>query len=542
MRLYNLKAPKENKTTVNLFGGINRLPNARPSQFSDMYGIAPGCYPIIRSGLLKSNILEFEGSITKAGHYKRFYYFLNGVLYYDGKQTGFKVEGDIISVVGLGNNLVVFPQKLWFNTDDFSFGSLENKKSAEAVLLLSTEKGEVYGNYTVSETLPESASEGALWLDTSLEEPILKKYVGGSFYAVTDVAVKLQCSTEGFNEGDSICVSSPSFNGSFNIKCIGDGFLTFGSASVLSGKKETITVSREVPDITYACEHGNRIWGCSSGGTEIYASELGKKDCFYTFQNTAADSYSVSIGENTAFKGVCELSGRLYFFKSNFVYMLQGTKPQNYQFMRVSTDGILEDSKCSVVEQGGYLYYFSNLGLVRFDGNSAEKIDKKLSSSIKADFICSSGERLYVVYGRDLYYIDTDMGEFYKIDSDDYEGIYSFGTYLIYAKKGAIGYYSFLENYNTDFSVEFAPFGTDFEKEGFITRLGLGLYLGENAILNVECAYDDGKYRVIKRIRGKAKGFTLPLMPGRCTAFKLRLSGKGVFRLHSLSIYRSEVE
>ena len=99
----------------------------------------------------------------------------------------------------------------------------------------------------------------------------------------------------------------------------------------------TVTVSRSVPDMDYVCESQNRVWGCKYGkdsagkhSNQIYASKLGDPTNWYCFENTASDSYALSLGDDEPSTGAVSLNDMPYFFKQNKIYGIYGGYPAAY--------------------------------------------------------------------------------------------------------------------------------------------------------------------------------------------------------------------
>ena len=84
-----------------------------------------------------------------------------------------------------------------------------------------------------------------------------------------------------------------------------------GKSSLTYSSEEPLQCERRVPDLDYLTECDNRVWGCSGSENVIYACKLGDPTNWFSYRNTAADSYAGDGGQRRGFyrrgrlHGVC---------------------------------------------------------------------------------------------------------------------------------------------------------------------------------------------------------------------------------------------
>ena len=88
-----------------------------------------------------------------------------------------------------------------------------------------------------------------------------------------------------------------------------------GKSSLTYSSEEPLQCERRVPDLDYLTECDNRVWGCSGSENVIYACKLGDPTNWFSYRNTAADSYAVTVGSDGDFTGAAACMGYVLFFQ-----------------------------------------------------------------------------------------------------------------------------------------------------------------------------------------------------------------------------------
>ena len=123
-----------------------------------------------------------------------------------------------------------------------------------------------------------------------------------------------------------------------------------------------MSCTRRVPDLDYLTECDNRVWGCSSGENVIYACKLGDPTNWFSYRNTAADSYAVTVGSDGSFTGAATCMGSVLFFKENTLHKLCGSKPSDFQLSSLRCRGVAKYAAESLCVINETLYYLSPEG------------------------------------------------------------------------------------------------------------------------------------------------------------------------------------
>ena len=153
----------------------------------------------------------------------------DGTLYFNWLPTGLTgLQVGEKQMVSMGAYIVIFPDKKYFNTENFSdYGSLEAtfQPSSTTYEMVRYDGTAISAAY-VQATAPESPQNGDYWIDTSGETHILKQWADyqNDWVSVETVYIKISFNTMGqvpniFSELDGVSISGSSVdvNGDKNV-------------------------------------------------------------------------------------------------------------------------------------------------------------------------------------------------------------------------------------------------------------------------------------------------------------------------------------
>lgn len=427
MYLPNLEETARRQTVQLDFKGYNHTDAADDTQFYNMGNLCSARYPALSpraARKLYSGPTEFT-ALSGLSAKERLCWVENNVFYYNGSAVAtlpVLPSGKRRQFVSMGAYFVIFPDKRYYNTETQEWGTLEASFATtdDVHFALTTRTSDPFLNYAIGSTAPKSPKTGELWLDTSGNTPVMKKYNGSSWetttepykaYTVSGIApeapkngdywmdtsanphalkqfasssgmwtsvpstyVRISSSGIGsfFQQYEGVTISGckeDAFNGEFLIYDRGENYLTVSGILDLGFSQETpLTISRKVPDMDFVCELNNRIWGCSSEKHEIYASALGDPKNWNCFLGTSQDSYALTVGSVGDFTGCIAHLGYVLFFKEDLIHRIYGTKPANFQLASIRARGVAKGSEQSLQIVGETLYYKSRDSVCGYDG------------------------------------------------------------------------------------------------------------------------------------------------------------------------------
>jgi len=494
------------------FQGYDHRVGAGDGTLWDMENLTGDSYPLLDVRGPRYRLRELASPGGLYAH--EGLYWVDGTGFYAGGEKKGTVTAGKKFFVSLGAVILIFPDKAYYRTDNGEFGSLEAVWTGTA----SFEDGTYNGEPARANTI--STAEAAF------------QFRAGD-------AVEITGCGEARNNKTAV-IREVSEDGK-QLRFYENVF----SETHWSG---AVTLARRVPDLEFACENENRVWGCA--GNTIYACKLGDPFNWNVFDGLATDSYAADVGSAGPFTGCCAYLGYPVFFKEDHIYKVYGSKPSNFQIMGSASLGVEQGSPGSLAIAGEKLFYLSRTGVVSYGGGMPEKISAPLGSVRYKNAVGGSdGVKYYVsmenVNGEwNLFVFDTRLGLWHREDNAhalafawekelyflDADGGLWLGGNPRSVPKGAEReeFHSFAEF--ADF-VEGSP-----DKKGF-SKVQLRAELEAGAALSVLLQFDsDGEWRQVSTLKADRKrSFSLPVIPRRCDHWRLRLEGTGRWRLLSLA-------
>lgn len=594
---YFTTAANRTKRQVIAFGGVNYGENTGDGELAESFGLSSARFPCLTQ---RAGRKTYAGYEAPTGIYAR-----GKLCVVDG--TDFLYDGKVVGQVAAGakhfatinTKIVIFPDKVYYDTDAEEFGSLEAHypgytgdvtfsantitvpeqsyidHAAESETTISgvgadttmtaytgASVNKSSGALTMSggsEKTPGKLKSGDIIqyeCDTEKEYMVVKSSTeqsDGTYhisYILHDVLLhKYPDFDEYFSAGDAIeisgCTTHAENNGSHIIRSIDGRTLTFDK-DIFSGtgaENGTVSLAREVPDLTCICECDNRIWGAE--GTTIYASALGDPKNFKLYDGLSTDAYAVAVGTDGAFTGCIAYSSTVLFWKENCVHKVIGSIPSNYEIYTYTVPGLQSGSEKSMVIINETLFYKGRNGVYAYTGGTPELISENFGTRRFFDAVAGTdGERYYISMRTEagdweLYVFDTAQGIWLREDfthAADFAQLN--GTlYFLDANSGKV-----------------MMCGQDNEEEGRLpwnatlcqmdetthgrkiySRLYLRAEMEQGSWLRVEISVDGAPFRqVFITHNERAQTAQIPILPTRCDNFRVRLSGKGFCLLKSI--------
>lgn len=497
------------------FGGYHHSITAQDGELWDMQNMSGDYFPLLSprkqryhvAKLSKPNGLYLSGKL----------YWVDGTkLYEDGKPI-MDVADSKKQFVSLGERIIIFPDKVWYNASTQEHGALEARWNGSAKI----QDGTFVGISAKANTIYAS---GAQW--------------GTRFKAGDAVSI-------------SGCKAHPQNNKTIVIREIDGDFLRFSENSFViksGGDSEVLTIERTVPDMDYLCARENRLFGCK--GDTIYVSKLGDPFNWNVFDGLASDSFTVNAGTAGSFTGCCSFKGYCCFFKENIIYKLYGDLPSNYQLLDSASLGVAQGSSASLAIAGEVLFYLSRTGIVSYAGGFPQSIAQAFGDDRYQNAVAGSDGRRYRVSmqksagGYEMFVYDTATGLWHK--EDDTQAVCFAGEKNLYwlDARGDLwldgGAADIPQNATKENAVqsmvEFGDFTEGSPNKKGTSKFQLRMELETGAQVEVLIQFDSsGQWRRVAALTASQKrSFYLPIIPRRSDHFRLKLIGSGDWKLYSL--------
>lgn len=556
---------------VSQFGGYNHNPRIPENEFDDMGNMSSIYYPVLsprpKRGTL--TLLTKPNGITAKSNL----FWVEGTsLYHNGALvTGLTLTDNAKQFVSMGAFLLIWPDKVYYNTVDFTHGPLEASITIESTVTctLTTITGDAYATPTVSVTEPAAPNDGDLWLDTSQTPKLLKRFAEatGAWVPIATTYIKITATNIGaqFAEYDGVTISGfteESLNKEFLLYGAGDDYIVIAALLDENILQEGgVTVKRSVPDMDFLTECENRVWGCSKTKNEVYACKLGDPKNWSVFMGIATDSYAANVGSDGAFTACCTYFGQVLFWKEDILHKLTGNKPANYQIVAIPCRGVEKGSEKSLQVVNERLYYKARTAICAYDGSIPITISDRLGEMRYRNGVAGSlGNRYYISMKDEagawhMFVFDASLGLWHREDATQaaqfaaHEGELFYidaATKKIMSVNGRLSVSEGGTKYSEDHGaaeadvawyVETGEIGLDLPDNKHIGRLMFRLEVPAPKNIVVSLKYDGSSTWIDHTISIKTplRTVALPIHTRRCDYLKMKIAGVGDCKIFSIT-------
>lgn len=493
--ILNSAAAQRSKKYTVAFRGINYGEGYQDGEFSETENVSAAQYPCLSQRYAR--ITEGSYNAPTSMHAKEGLLVVDGTgtVWYDKSVVGAVTPGRK-QMATVGNYIVIFPDKVYYNVASREWGSMEAEYTAS---------GLKFTNKTIETT-------GADWP---------------------------------FREGDAVTISGCSTaanNQEIIIRGVDGKKLTFYENSFTEATESVaVTIKRAIPTLTHICENNYRLWGTL--GNTIYASKYMDPLNFNYKDQVASDSYAIDVATDGEFTGCIPFSSHICFFKENTLHKLYGTLPSNFQIVTSNIYGVQAGSERSMCIVNETLFYKGVLGVYAYNGGIPEPLSKPFGTRrYKNACAATDGSRYYISmededgsWGVYAYDIEKNIwvreDGLHCVDMATHDGY----VYLLGADGGLRKIDEAGDVSDLNWSATFCPFNeTQNERKGY-SKFHLRLDMAAGAWLKVEVKRDTDKRweQVYTTHNEKAQTVSIPILPARCDSVEIRLSGKGECKLRT---------
>lgn len=567
-----LRANKLYRSSINSFYGYDRRLKPRAGAFSHTKNLSTDAFPLLSARKPRGSVGRFENVQGMAAR-DALALVRDGTLYYNGLATPLTgmSEGEK-QLVSMGAYICVFPDKLYYNTQNGAdCGSMEARWSytGQVEYSMCDILGKAYENVTFSAAAPRTPADGDCWADTKSGSLSRYSEVNGIWLSIESVYTKLSFSTQGqlpasFSRYDGIRTKGaafPTLNGSKIIYAIGGSAEGERDYIVLAGEPcenyiqeaAEFSIERRVPDMDFVCQCQNRLWGCFYGNdgsenlNEVYACALGDFKNWEQFLGLSTDSWRASIGSDGVWTGAVSYLGSPHFFKEDRLHAVGISAIGAHSVSERVCSGVQQGSHKSLAVINETLFYKSRSEVCAYQGGFPQGISEALGDvRYHSAAGCGFGGKYYISMADaagdySLFVYDTEKGLWMRQDglradlfAADERELYCISGGELIAMEGSRG----VPERTVDWEAETGLLCCSEPDSKYISRLRLRAAMEENSEMSISIEYDSsGRFEFAGRLRPTRPGSSeIPLRLRRCDHIRLRLCGRGDFKLISLVI------
>lgn len=565
---------KSSRDLLRAFGGLNETYACSEAEYSEGVNFSARDFPALSTRTPRRKLRELTGLNGM--------YHLNGLLTVCGADLIYTPDDpekeQVVcreavtdlekTMVGMGKKILIFPDKVAFDTesgDVTGLGALWTAEGQSVQFAPCDVTGKVYTVESAGKEEPEQPRDGQVFLKVEEEEHpwgagnTLEVYseAAGSWTAVELGYCRIQAAgmEEKFAQWDTVTVEGAAaaqsgqwagLDGDVIVYEVGENWLRVqadpegdffygtlvqsGNAAQwtsLDGKEnrsfegtDPVSIQRRVPDLEYLTECDNRVWGCNSRENVIYACKLGDPTNWFSYRGIAADSYAVTVGSDGAFTGAASCMGYALFFKENSLHKLYGSKPSDFQLTSLRCRGVAKNAGRSLCVLNETLYYLSPDGVMAWDGSIPVKVSGALDPGRLANVKRAVGGaldgRYYLHVSREdarLLVYDTEKKLWSEEDVCSYEMASTGGQLYLWdgqalwaADPTREADWQNTEGVETDIRFEMVTgeMGLDAAEQQYLSRLTLRMDAQRPSVVEVAVSYDGGQWETAARLTAQS--------------------------------------
>ncbi|MEE1351573.1 MAG: hypothetical protein UHM23_05935 [Clostridia bacterium] len=594
---------------TSVFGGYNHQLTCGDGQFYDMQNMTSSYYPILsprkERGIIKA-LKNPQGILDK----EDMYWIDDKVLYKNGKTVELKNVSfnDKVpkTMTKMGAYVVVLPDKIWFNAETLECGYMENRVEVlgDYTLMYSLCKADgSFIEWKSEDYYKENTPKNGDYMLTinSSGGMSLKVYSSATGIWNTEATTYIQISAPGigvgFEKDDGVKITASSNkrlanvlinkekDGRYSVNTTiidrtNNSIIIPGILSLVTDTEDEesslteelvdlleeegveppnpnaveVIVERLVPDMEYITECGNRLWGGSTDGHEVYCCKLGDVKNWNSFNGISTDSWAATVGSDGKFTGAVTYLGYPMLFKEDSFIKIAISTTGGHQTKETVCRGVQKGSGASLVVLNETLFYKSSGCICGYNGSLPFSISDELGADKYCDAVAGAfGDKYYISMrgsdGKyDMFVYDIKNGLWCREDDtralffcrhNDELCFVNGSDFKLYSVGGTIPY-SFDESGKEKPSAWFAESGAigySSPDNKYVARITIRISLEVGTNVDFYLQYDScGEWEHKFNMSGTGtRTFSIPIIPRRCDHFKYKIVGKGDCKIHSIT-------
>lgn len=483
------------------FGGINYGQEPRDGELVDSIGLTSSKYPYLAQRMGRGNERTYDNPSALHASKQALCVVEGTSFIYNGEL----VQGSVLTpgektMVSIGQRVIIFPDKKFYDFSTGVFGNLEEKYTSGTGQITFTAN-------TLSTTGPDFK----------------------------------------FRAGDAVeisgCTAKPENNKTIIIRSVAPKVLTFYQESFAAAVEPgVVRIERNIPALTNLCEANNRLWG--TVGQEIRGSALGDPFNWNKYDGLSTDSYAVVVGTPGDFTGCALYANQICFFKEDCIHKLFGTRPANFEVTTVSVPGVQANCARSIAIINEIMLYKSRTGVYAYNGGIPQLISNSFGTRRFFDARAVTDGTKYYISMRDdrevwyLFAYDPTNGIWLK---EENAHVLDFGelsgtVYYIQEGDGVVRSMDITTSEErVEWLAELAPFTEVIHERKGYSKISARIDLDAGTYLHIEVKTDSSPWETVYTVHRDEPGtVNVPIKPNRCDSFSVRFRGRGGFLIKSM--------
>ena len=590
-RNFQIAPQRTTRQMTGTFFGYDHHTVSRDGAFFDTKNLTTARFPLLAVRKERGTVMTLtapQGLIEKDA----LCWVDGGTLYVNG-QAAEHVTGlapGEKQLVSMGAYIVIFPDKVYYNTADETSGSLEASYTRTATdespirYTMCRSDGTDYTRVHIGDEEPESSAEIDVWISTGGGSSVAMSWSAsyGGWVELETVYTKLLFQSKGvvpaaFAEGDGVTIEGAAFepaNGEKILYAVGGsgesgaveddfivivGLLEGGTVQqdgtiAFTQTEGSVSIERKTPDMDFVCEAQNRLWGCFYGVkdgqtlNEIYCCALGDFKNWRQYRGLSTDSWAASVGSDGQWTGAVNYLGSPVFFKENRIHLIGVSSVGAHTIQETVCRGVQKGSWKSLVVVNETLFYKSRTDVCAWQGGFPQGVSDALGDALYYEAAAGAFGGRYYLSMRDgagawhLFVYDIEKGiwmredalhalQLAKVDDELYAVDAASGALL--ALNGSVG----TPEGPVEWYAETGLLTWEYPDRKYVSRYDIRLKMAEGASAKLYIEYDSsGAWIESGSIAYSGIGTVLlPVRPRRCDHLRLKIAGSGATEILSVA-------
>ena len=561
MYLPELKSELQRTTQKTVeFKGINYTDFRQDGEMRDSLNISSDNYPTLcprkRRTVYRDDLTDATDILSIAG---KLAWIDNGYFYYDGESKGQLSEADEHYLAVITNRVVIMPDKVIYDVQGDSFMQMEASYTVTGNVrfLLATNDPSEDQTITFTRGSGDTTSLQSLFTKGDVLHFANGAVVPANNKAaiikeVGETTLTVETSTFVLPPPDEVTPTPTTDSQGHKVYTHSTGLVVVKTSDGETTLQEYydepfvqendhMRLSRDVPELKYICEYGNRIWGVQNN--TIWGSKLGDPFNFEYFNGLSTDSYTVEVGSQGEFTGVFPYSNQIVFFKETCIHKLFGSKPSAFNLMTSFAEGVKAGCHKSLAIINDTIFYLAKSGIMAYTGNLPELVSSAFGVRKFVKGIGSDNNWKYAVcleneFGEhQLMEYDTRRNIWLKVNEENVRSMcYHLGH--LYAIVGS-------KIYSYDYGEirerflwyrEFAETNENTLLPKTYSRIYIDARGDDDAYITISIKDTEREWRpVFTGNFAERKSLRIPIIIRNSNVLQLRVEGEGFVKIHSIA-------
>jgi len=344
-------------------------------------------------------------------------------------------------------------------------------------------------------------------------------------------------SAEGEKQTSLMC----SFDGKI---CLFNLRTELGSQSMMTAPVTVLDYPTKIaaPNFTDVTVFANRVIGCR--GQQIRACATADiSDWNYENQNVPETDRAIlkNLKLTSNFTACTTFQNKALFFTENEMFEFHGKNSMQFELMKIANVGCV--NRNSLCEMDGKLYFLSDEGVMCYSGSMPQNISAPICDAPKnnSGVLCAAASKVYVCFegksGFNIYVYSTQSKAWSREDSLKVISACSHnGKNFLATEREIFNANSEGSSEEIEWQIETTDIYCASESIKKRAKLELCAEGGKLAKLEAYIKFDNDEYEMLcTSLFGGVKYFCLPISRENFNKYKIKLCGKGDFKLCSMN-------